>query len=50
MATFGANTDDINDQKRYKFKASTLYNVQPANERKRYVKLLTGEMSHFMEE
>jgi hypothetical protein len=43
MATFGANLEAINDKKRYKFKASTLFNVQPANERKRYVKLLTGE-------
>ena len=49
MATFGANTDSINDQRRYKYKASTLHNVQPANERKRYVKLLTGEIDHFMD-
>jgi hypothetical protein len=28
---------------RYKFKASTLYNLQPAHERKKYVKALTGE-------
>ena len=36
-------TREINDPSKYKFKASTLFNVQPPAERKKYVKNMTGE-------
>lgn len=42
MHTFGKRTEEMNSE-RYKFKASTLYNLQPSHMRKKYVKALTGE-------
>jgi hypothetical protein len=38
MHTFGKDKIEINDQNRYKFKASTLFNLQPSHERKKYIK------------
>jgi hypothetical protein len=43
MQTFGKDKIEVNDANRYKFKASTLFNLQPAHERKKYIKQLTGE-------
>jgi hypothetical protein len=43
MHTFGQVKSEINSENRYKFKASTLFNLQPSHERKKYVKALTGE-------
>jgi hypothetical protein len=42
MHTFGKRTEELNSD-RYKFKASTLHNLQPSHMRKKYVKALTGE-------